>query len=113
MALSRDYVGKLSKRITFKNVVQTADDAGGNTESLTSVATVWAEVVPLNNSRLFENGILLQANTYRIRVRKDAVTPTVKMQIDYNGKTLVIQGAQDVAEEGFYWRILANELTNG
>lgn len=108
-----DIVSKLDKRITFKDIVQTPDNAGGFIESLTDVKTVWARVKPMNVAKLFTEGILLQEKVYEIHVRKDAITPTQKMVIDYNGLELAIKGAVDIEEAGYYWRILASTVTNG
>lgn len=110
---NKDITGSLDKRVTFKDINQVADEAGGFTESLSAGTTVWGDVVPINSRKLFENGILLNQNQYEVKVRKDAITPTIKMQIEFSGLTLKIDGVQNVREDGFFWRILASEVHNG
>jgi SPP1 family predicted phage head-tail adaptor len=61
--------GRLNRRLVLEEPVETPDGAGGVTRSFATVATVWAELVPLS-----ARGDVVAAETgatvtHRIRVR--------------------------------------------
>lgn len=69
-------VGKLNKRVTIVSVGQTRDRIGGHSESFTTIATVWADVISATGRQIVEAG---QAFNYEqlqffIRHRSDVTT---------------------------------------
>lgn len=56
---------KLRHRIEIQSVTQTADGAGGYTESWATVATVWASIEPANGR---EKWMAMQTETYMTHV---------------------------------------------
>lgn len=77
-------VNKLNKRVAIASVGKTLNDIGGFTESYTTIATVWADVISATGRQIVEAG---QAFNYEqlqfyIRYRSDVTT---KHQIIYAG----------------------------
>jgi SPP1 family predicted phage head-tail adaptor len=61
--------GKLDRRIQIQQRVETQDSYGQAVISYSTIATVWAEVIPLSGRELFAAAQKYPEATMRIRVR--------------------------------------------
>jgi SPP1 family predicted phage head-tail adaptor len=61
--------GKLDRRITIQQPVETQNSFGEIVVSYTNFAEVWAEVIPLSGRELLTAGQILPEATMRINIR--------------------------------------------
>jgi SPP1 family predicted phage head-tail adaptor len=87
---SRPYnIGSMDQRVTFKRVTTSAE-----TESVVTVATVWAEVVTIGGSERAIAGQIGTALTYRIRIhRREDITES--MRAVWGSRTLEVNAVYD------------------
>ncbi len=100
-------VSKMNKRIEVFTTT-TVSDAGGNTETRTSVGVFWAAVEPLSQARSFMYGMTENFKNYKITMRYLS-TLTTKETIDYNGKTLTISSILNKDEKNIEMELIASE----
>jgi len=62
-------VGALSERLTIQSATETADGQGGAAVAGTTVATVWAELIPQRASERIQAQAVGSTANYRFRVR--------------------------------------------
>lgn len=81
--------GRLNKRVTIKQVTQAKNAYHEMIDTWTTLATVWAEVSPLNGREVFEAQKVNAASTIKVtmRARSDI---TSAMQLVYSGVTYAI-----------------------
>ena len=83
--------GRLNQRVTLLQPVLTQDAAGQAVTSWQSVATVWAEVVPLRSAERFAAAAVQQENTLKVRIRlRTDVNAT--WRLEYQGRGHDITG---------------------
>lgn len=103
-------IGKLNKRITIKTINAVSDGYGGFVESLTTIGTYWANIVPLSSSERFENSLNTIRSTYEIRLRKDSVTPTKRQRIEYGSSVFEINSIKEENLDDRYWVLRVTEI---
>ncbi len=88
--------GDLRERVTILQPVVVSDGLGGQTRSFTTVATVWASVLPTRPGDLEPVAdAAAQVQGYRIRVRfRDDVG--IDNRIDWRGKRLNVMSVADM-----------------
>lgn len=93
--------GRLTERLTIRTVTTASDSQGGRTETASTVATIWAEPLPLSVSEQLQAESVASHAGYRFRVRARAdVTPgmtaswTPRWPSGAAAKTLQILGVQ-------------------
>lgn len=62
-------IGKMRQRLTIESVSLASDSQGGSTETWSTHATVWGEVVPLSDSQRFFSDQLQHRVTHRVTIR--------------------------------------------
>lgn len=73
--------GTLTERLVIRRITDTTNAIGGKTEAESTVATVWAEPVPLHADERFQAQAIGAQTDYRFRVRVRAdVTPKQRIQ---------------------------------
>lgn len=93
-------IAELRENITFKQVVETDDGAGGAFTSIEDVLTTRAQVQPLSATKALEGSQQAYNQAYEIRIRKrQNFTPEGGMYIDYRGRLLIINQAADDNED--------------
>ena len=77
--------GNLDRRITIENLTSTVDSHGGETQTWSTLAAVWAEVIPLSGDEaiIAAQSIPGARIKFRIRWRSD-VTETAR--VIYEGR---------------------------
>jgi len=81
-------VGSLKHRISIYTTVST-QDSGGLTQTRSLLFETWAKIVPLNQARSLDYGLIENFKNYEITIRyRSTVTP--KQTIDWDSKTLTI-----------------------
>lgn len=94
-------ISELRHRITIQTLALTSDGQGGFTEAWTDVATVWAQVKPVNaNERLFAQKLEpLVTHLITIRYRSD-ITST--MRVSFDSRTFQIKAPYSPDERNAY-----------
>ncbi len=107
---ARELASRLKQRITIEQPTENADGAGGTTKSWSTLATVWAEVLPLRSGRVeaLVNRQLTAEITHRIVMRyRDDVTAA--MRVSYGGRLFNIRRVTHVGEAKVTLELLAQE----
>lgn len=90
--------GRLSERLVIQSATTTTDAIGGKSDAWATLATVWAEPIPIRSDERFQSQAIGVQSDYRfrIRVRSDV---TAKQRILWTPRwlgsalTLEIHGA--------------------
>lgn len=98
--MKRVRAGRLNQRIQIQSKSETPDTdyGGGKNASWTTVATIWAEVIPYGHGiEQFIGGATRSENslTFRIRYRSDI---TASMRIVFQGRNYAIRGSYEPPE---------------
>lgn len=102
-------IGNLRKRISVQSEQQTADGAGGYTLTWTTLATLWADIVPATGRELYTAGHLEGRVTHKITTRWRAdLAVTSDMRIAYNTRVFNIHAVMNDGENN-QWMILLVE----
>jgi head-tail adaptor len=96
-------------RITFTRQTVAADGSGGVSATGTeTLATVWASVKSIGQSRQLSDAMIIHNCAYEITMRYQfTFTPGPGMQIGFNNKVLTIHGVPDVRPRERLIKILA------
>lgn len=107
---ARELASRLKQRITIEQPTESADGAGGTTRSWSTLATVWAELVPLRSGRgeSLVNRQLTAEVTHRITIRYRADVTTA-MRVSYGGRVFNIRKVTNVGEAKVTLEMLAEE----
>jgi SPP1 family predicted phage head-tail adaptor len=100
--------GQLRERITVQTPTETITASGEASVTWTTLATRWAEVVPLAGRELFTARQVQPEVTHRVRLRRLAGI-TTKMQLLYRGRILKILSAIDVGERRVSCELMCKE----
>lgn len=74
---------RLRHRVLLQQEVLTDDDSGGFTRSWQDVATLWAEVLPLEGAERFVAGQVAEMAAYRVRLRRrEGVDGRMRLMMD-------------------------------
>lgn len=92
--------GKLDRRVTIEQVVETRDAYGGIIETWSTFAVMWAQVMPTNANEIYNADALraFKMTTFTIRWR-EGLDP--KMRIQFDGHTYRIVGLKEVGRRDF------------
>jgi SPP1 family predicted phage head-tail adaptor len=90
-------LGKMRHFITINKMLDSLSASGAVTETASTYATAYAEIIPLSGSEDYEAMGISADVVYRIRTRYIAgVTP--KMQITWDGRTFTISSVRNIDE---------------
>lgn len=105
-------IGKLNKRITLLNTVETTDEIGNTEIGWKDYRTIWATVKPYKASESNFMGKLKPDVTHRFYVRyRNDIYPD--MRIKYGNRTFEISGIIDMDEQHRLLEIQAQEVFEG
>lgn len=92
-----EQAGALNERITVTRVTLTSDGMGGNTESWSTIATLWACVKPINGRERSMAQQTESPRNYRFTVRRTAGSAAIleKDRITWRGKVMNIRFIAD------------------
>jgi SPP1 family predicted phage head-tail adaptor len=101
-------VGELRKQATIEAEAQLADGAGGYALGWAAVATVWADIKPLNGNEVFVAQHLEGHVTHRVtmRYRSDV---TSDMRLVYDNRVFNIRAVMNTDERNRFSEILVEE----
>jgi len=112
----KENIGLMREQITIEYYSLSSDGMGGNTQTWNTLATVWAKVSAISGRESYELGGLKGKTKYRIttRYRDDFVsagyskaTYDYLLRIQYNGKILNIEYAEDRGENQSFTELIA------
>lgn len=89
--------GALAHRVTIQQDTPTSDGQGGRTVTTSTLARVWAEVVPLSGRELLQAQAIGSQVSYRVRVRfREDITPQMRLVLPstFGGQTLQIHAVR-------------------
>ena len=108
MSARAEIASRLRQRVTIEQPSESADGAGGTTRSWTTLATVWAELLPLRGA---ENLLAFQQQaelTHRVTLRyRDDVTTA--MRLSYDSRVFNIRSTRNVEERDQLLELLVEE----
>ena len=111
MTLAKDtdmLAPRLKQRVTIEQQSLTPDGLGGATRSWSTLATVWAEVVPMSGREALFAFRLESPVTHRVTMRYRADVKA-DMRLNYESRILTIRAVINRGEENRYLEILAEE----
>ena len=84
------FAGKLDKQVVLESFTTTTNDFGEQVESWSTLATVWAQVIPQMGKEIYDAAQVnaIDLLIFRIRYRTDL---NRKHRIQYNGQTYDIE----------------------
>lgn len=100
--------GRLRMRLTLEHATATPDGAGGSTLSWNTVATVAADVTPINADERMVGEGLADLVTHRIVIRKRSDVSTSE-RFRLGDRLFRIRGLADPQEDGRYLVCLCEE----
>lgn len=100
--------GAMSEKLVIRTTTTASDSQGGVTETAATVATLWAESMPLSASEQLQAESVGSHALYRFRARvRSGVTPgmtaqwTPRWPAGMSAKTLQITGVQPLPDRQF------------
>lgn len=112
MRKTENLASRLRHRITLQAQMLTEGEGGQYAEEWQDVATVWAEVTPLENRSLSVESLFAEqlmargSHSIVLRWRGDV---TAQMRVAFGGRHFDIRSVVDVAERGECLRLLVEE----
>lgn len=101
--------GKLRHRITLQAQSATQDAFGGQANTWTDVATVWAEIITLEGRELLAAQAVHNESRYKIRMRGISGDVNPAWRVKFGSRHLNILNAMNVEERGIEWQLLCSE----
>jgi SPP1 family predicted phage head-tail adaptor len=103
------YIGKLRKQVALQQEQKTPDGAGGYALAWTTLATVWADIIPQSGKEVFASGPLEGHVTHKITMRWRAdLAPTTAMRLMIGARAFNIRSVIN-KDEGNRWIVLLVE----
>lgn len=101
--------GKLRHRITLQAQSATQDAFGGQANTWTDVATVWAEIITLEGRELLAAQAVHNESRYKIRIRGIAGGVNPAWRVKFGSRYFNILNAMNAEERGIEWQLLCSE----
>lgn len=103
-------IGDLRHRVIIESLDLVAQNARGEpTQSVTVVATVWAEIKPLTGRELFTAQQRAAQVTHGVRMRYPGTAVTPEMRLNFNSRYFDILSVLNIDEQNRELQILAKE----
>ena len=102
------HIGFLRKRITIQNETSTPDGAGGFVLAWSDVATVWAEIMPLNGREVFVAQQPEGRVTHRVTLRWFSGV-TTDMRVVFNSRVFNIRSVLNTDERNQWLELMVEE----
>ena len=103
--------GKLRHRITFEEIVETADGLGGVTTSVGTTTSLWASLMPKVKAEVFENEQIRGVVIHPVRIRfTTLVSDLLKTEFTFRGRRFKVLGIADNDEKQEFIDLLTTEL---
>ncbi|MDX2027697.1 MAG: phage head closure protein [Alphaproteobacteria bacterium] len=101
-------IGELRKQVAIQAETPTADNAGGYALAWTTVATLWAEITPLDGREIYTAQHLEGRVTHRVTMRwRSGVT--TDMRLVYSDRAFNIRAVMNVDERNRWLELLVEE----
>lgn len=100
-------LGKMRHRVEIQTETLAADGGGGGASTWATVATVWAEVIPLSGMEALRAMQLNNPVTHEVRMRQRVIPSGARLL--FRDRPLNITMAVNVDEGDRYLKILARE----
>ena len=95
----RSPAGLYRHRIIIEKPIETRDSQGGVIKSFSTLATVWAEVKPLNSKESIQGGQVDNRTTHFIKMRQQSVTTLdTTMRIKFGSRLFNLIGVRNIDE---------------
>jgi SPP1 family predicted phage head-tail adaptor len=92
-------IGTLRQKVSLQSEAQTPDGAGGYTLAWTTLATVWANIIPISGNEVYAAGHLEGHATHKVTIRwRSDITPTTDMRLTYNSRVFNIRAVLNRGE---------------
>lgn len=101
--------GQLRHRVTIEQVAYTRDQVGGNEESWTTLATVWARVEPMGVRESFQRQVVNAQASWKVTIRHRADLHA-KMRVLWEGRRFEIKGITNADERRFMLELACEEI---
>jgi SPP1 family predicted phage head-tail adaptor len=103
-------IGELRKQVALQAETPTSDNAGGYALAWTTLATLWADIAPLNGNEVFAAQHLEGHVTHRVTLRyRSDVMITSEMRILYNNRAFNIRSVLNTDERNRWLELLVEE----
>lgn len=101
-------IGKLSHRIVIEKAELTSDGMGGQSETWSPFATLWAEIRPLKAWQQAHADTLEHRVTHQIRIRyRSGITSD--MRVSFDSRIFQIKSIKDADDERKKFLLLMSE----
>jgi len=106
-------IGRLRHKVTIQNPVRVADGKGGETETWTDAANVWAEIAPISSRERFYASQIDAEHTHKVIMRHTAAL-TSESRLLHDGRVLHVAGApRNVDERNIMLEVWCKEEEGG
>ena len=105
-------IGQMNQTLIIKSVNPTTDSGGGMTEGTpTTVATIWANIIPLTGSRALEFAQITNGKPYDITINYPIGDFTIDETniLTFDSRTLTIHSVVQIDESLKQYKIIAYE----
>ena len=104
----------LRDRITVFKINLTEGDAGEQIEEREDIKIVWCKVIPMNEQRALEHGLIVGNRAFMVYLRVQSLPELNNdMFFEWKGQTLVIHSVKDSDARGKYFEVIANGNETG
>lgn len=101
--------GKLRERVTIEQVATARDAVGGNVESWTSLATVYARVEPMGVRESYQRHVMNAQASWKVTIRHRADV-TAKMRVRWGDRAFEVKGITNADERRFMLALSCEEI---
>jgi len=90
--------GRLDRRIVIQRAISSADAFNQPVETFSTLATVWAEAIPVNDGERMKAGQTLADKMIRFTIRYSSTVDNVdpRDRIVFDGRTYDIAGVKEI-----------------
>ena len=101
-------IGKFRHFITLQGQGTTRDSGGGISSGFSTIASVYANVVPKSGKEVYKRGKLIGSVTHEITIRY-RTDITNASRISFNNKLFNIRSIINIDERGRYLKLMCEE----
>jgi SPP1 family predicted phage head-tail adaptor len=105
--------GDMSRQVRIKKYTQSSDGQGGRTGTASTVATVWANIIPVAANRVQAYGLTMTNKPYEIDMRYNDTDFTVDeddvLEVVETGQVLYVHSAINADVRNERYKVLAIE----
>ena len=101
-------IGKMRYPMKLQSATRTTDAGGGSAESWSTVATIYADIKPINAEESYRQGVIQESVTHDVYVRFRAGLSTSNRLL-YESRVFNIKGVLNIDERDRFMKLSCKE----